>query len=273
MIKRKQYTTDLTEGEWLIMQAWFAKLASQPKRGRKQSHDLREIVNAVRYVLRNGCSWRDLPGDFPAWQSVYYHHRKWCRDKLWQKVNKHLRRSLRKQLGRNEEPSSGCADSQSVKAGCLHHNGADGNKKTNGRKRHLLVDTLGLVLAVLVTPANMPERKGLSLLLNQHRHTLPRLHHVWLDRGYRGAAFINRILCCFGLVLDIVVPQDNSKGFSLQARRWVVERTFAWLGNYRRLSKDYEHLSASSEAFIYMASCDVMLKRLAKTNAISWRLR
>jgi putative transposase len=273
MIKRKQYTTDLTDKEWLILQAWFLKVAPKQKRGRKQSHELREIINAVRYVLRNGCTWRDLPGDFPAWQSVYYHHRKWRKDKLWQKVNKHLRRSLRKQLGRNEEPSAGCADSQSVKAGCLHHNGVDGNKKTNGRKRHLLVDTLGFVLAVLVTQANLPERKGLALLLNVHRHTLPRLHHLWLDRGYRGADFANRILCFFGVVLEIVIPNNNQTGFSLQARRWVVERTFAWLGNYRRLSKDYEHLPASSETFIYMASSDLILKRLTQTNATSWRLR
>jgi putative transposase len=273
MIKRKQYTTDLQEAEWRIVQSWFERVEAKDKRGRKRSHDLRELINALRYVLKNGCTWRDLPGDFPAWQSVYYHYRNWRKEGLWQKFNKHLRRKLRQHLGRNEEPSAGCADSQSVKAGCLHHNGVDGGKKTNGRKRHLLVDTLGFVLAVLVTPANMPERKGFSLLLHQHRHTLPRLHHVWLDRGYQGVDFINRMLCFFGIVLDIVLPKDNSKGFSLQARRWVVERTFAWLGNYRRLSKDYEHLPASSEALIYLASCDLLLKRLAHTNATSWRLR
>ena len=185
----------------------------------------------MRYVLRNGCTWRDLPGDFPAWQSVYYHYRNWRNEGLGQKLNKHLRRKVRQQLGRNEEPSAGCADSQSVKAGCLHHNGVDGGKKTNGRKRHLLVDTLGFVLAVLITPANMPERKGFSLLLQKYRHSLPRLHHVWLDRGYRGTDFINRMLLLFGLVLDIVVSPTDPPGFSLQARRWVVERTFAWLGN------------------------------------------
>jgi putative transposase len=273
MIKRKQYTTDLREAEWLIVRNWFERVEAKDKRGRKRSHDLRELINALRYVLRNGCTWRDLPGDFPAWQSVYYHYRNWRKEGLWQKFNKHLRRKLRVSLGRNEEPSAGCADSQSVKAGCLHHNGVDGGKKTNGRKRHLLVDTLGFVLAVLVTPANMSERKGFSLLLNQHRHTLPRLHHLWLDRGYQGVDFINRMLCFLGVVLDIVLPKDNTKGFSLQAKRWVVERTFAWLGNYRRLSKDYEHLPASSETLIYLASCDLLLKRLAHTNATPWRLR
>lgn len=149
----------------------------------------------------------------------------------------------------------------------------DGGKKTNARKRHLLVDRVALVLTVLVTKANLPECKGLALLLHQQRHSLPRLHHLWLDRGYRGGDFINRMLCFFGVVLDMVVPKNNSTGFSLEAGRWVVERTFAWLGNYRRLSKDYEHLPASSESFIYMASCDLMLKRLASTHATPWRLR
>ena len=191
---------------------------------------------------------------------------------MWRKLNKHLRRKLRQELGRNEEPSAGCADSQSVKAGTLHNNGYDGAKSINGRKRHLLVDTLGLVLAVLVTQASMPERKGLTLLLQQIRHKLPRFHYLWLDRGYKGASFTKQMLLCFGVVLDIVARRTET-GFGLQARRWVVERTFAWLGNYRRLSKDYETLTASSESFIYLASCDLITKRLAATNAIPWRLR
>ena len=186
---------------------------------------------------------------FPPWQSVYYHFAKWRGEGLWRKLNKHLRRRLRKKLGRNEEPSAGCADSQSVKAGNLHNNGYDGAKSVNGSKRHLLVDTLGLVLAVLVTSANVPERKGLSLLLRHHKHLLPRLHHLWLDRGYKGKDFSNRMLLFFGLVLDVV--SRPTKGFALQARRWVVERTFAWLGNYRRLAKDYETL-ASSRRSLYL---------------------
>ncbi len=209
---------------------------------------------------------------FPPWQSVYYHFAKWRNEGLWRKLNKHLRRKLRKRLGRNEEPSAGCADSQSVKAGCLHNNGFDGAKSVNGRKRHLLVDTLGLVLAVLVTPANVPERKGLLLLFQKCRHHLPKLNYVWLDRGYKGVAFTNRILLCFGVVLDIVARRAE-QGFGLQARRWVVERTFAWLGNYRRLGKDYETLPASSETFIYLARGDLITKRLARTNNTSWRNR
>ena len=273
MIKQKQYTTDLKDEEWAVLAPYLQRLMPTRTRGRPLEHELRLLIDAIRYVLRNGCTWRDLPGDFPPWQSVYYHHAGWREAGLWRKLNKHLRRKLRKKLGRNEEPSAGCADSQSVKAGSLLGNGYDGAKSINGIKRHLLVDTLGLVLTVSVTAANVPERKGLARLLSCSRHQLPRLHHLWLDKGYRGQAFAKRMLLCFAVVLEIVSAPKGSIGFILQHRRWVVERTFAWFGNYRRLAKDYEHLSRSSETFIYMASCDLMLKRLAGTNACSWRLR
>ena len=210
---------------------------------------------------------------FPPWQSVYYHFAKWRKEGRWRKLNKYLRRGLRENLGRNEEPSGGCADSQSVKAGSLSGNGYDGAKSTNGSKRHLLVDTLGLILAVVVSPANLGERKGLIRLLQKARHQLPRLHHIWLDKGYRGESFAQRILLAFAVVLNIVASPKNSQGFVLQHRCWVVERTFAWLGNYRRLARDFEHRHDSSETFIYMASADLILKRLAHTNATSWRHR
>lgn len=272
MVKQKQYTTDLRDEEWRLLEPYLLKLMPERRRGRKTGYSLRRLIDAVRYTLRNGCTWRDLPADFPPWQTVYYHFSRWREKGLWSKLNKRLRRELRKQLGRNEEPSAGCADSQSVKAGSLHSNGYDGAKSVNGSKRHLLVDTLGLVLTVLVSRASVPERKGLSLLLRRSRHHLPRLHRLWLDRGYKGADFTKQTLLCFGIVLDIVAHRSE-KGFGLQARRWVVERTFAWLGNYRRLSKDYETLSASSEAFIYLASCDLLTKRLARTNTQPWRKR
>ena len=156
-------------------------------------------------------------GTFPPWQSVYYHWAKWREQGLWRKLNKRLRRRLRKKLKRNEEPSAGCVGQSVGQSWNLHNNGYDGAKSVNGSKRHLLVDTLGLVLAVLVTKANVPERKGLSLLLQQSRHLLPRLHHLWLDRGYKGKDFSNRMLLFFGLVLDVV--SRPTKGFALQARR------------------------------------------------------
>lgn len=210
---------------------------------------------------------------FPPWQSVYYHFAKWRCEGRWRKLNKQLRRKIRKELGRNEEPSAGCADSQSVKAGSFLGNGYDGAKSTNGSKRHLLVDTLGLILAVVVSPANLGERKGLVRLLQRARHQLPRLHHIWLDKGYRGSSFAKRMLLAFAVVLEIVSSPKETKGFVLQHRRWVVERTFAWLGNYRRLARDFEQLHLSSETFIYMASADIILKRLARTNSTPWRNR
>ena len=273
MVKQKQYTTNLKDEEWVVLAPYLQRLMPPKERGRPLEHELRRLINALRYVLRNGCTWRDLPGDFPPWQSVYYHHAAWREAGVWRKLNKYLRRKLRKKLGRNEEPSAGCADSQSVKAGSAQGNGYDGAKSVNGVKRHLLVDTLGLVLTVLVTAAHVPERKGLARLLARSRHQLPRLHHLWLDKGYRGQAFAKRMLLCFAVVLEIVSAPKGAKGFVLQHRRWVVERTFAWLGNYRRLAKDYEHLSRSGEAFVYLASCDWMTKRLAATNPTPWRLR
>lgn len=273
MIKQKRYTTDLQDEEWAVSAPYLKRLMPAKERGRHLEHELRLLINAMRYLLRNGCTWRELPGDFPPWQSVYYHYSEWREAGLWRKLNKYLRHKLRKRLGRNEEASAGCADSQSVKAGSLWCNGYDGAKSINGAKRHLLVDTLGLILVVIVTAANVPERKGLARLLSRSRHQLPRLHHIWLDKGYRGHVFAKRMLLCFAVVLEIVNAPKGTQGFVLQHRRWVVERTFAWLGHYRRLAKDYEQLSSSGEAFIYMASCDLMIKRLAGTNATSWRLR
>ena len=210
MIKEKQYTTDLKDEEWAVLAPYLGRLLSSCGQARKPKYELRLLIYAVRYLLRNGCTLRDLPGDFPPWQSVYYHWAKWRELGLRRKLNKYSRRKLRKKLGRHEEPSAGCADSQSVKAGSLHHNGYDGVKGVNGRKRHLLVDTLGLVLAVLVRSANVPERRGLTSLLQQVKHLLPRLHHLWLDQGYKGIAFTKKMLLCFGIVLDLVSRRSQT---------------------------------------------------------------
>ncbi len=160
---------------------------------------------------------------FPPWQSVYYHFAKWRDMSLWRKLNKHLRRRLPKQLGRDEEPSAGVVDSQSIKGSVHQGNGYDGGKKVNGRKRHLLVDTLGLLLEVVVSAANVSDQQGMRALLRHARHELPRLHHLWVDQSYRGAAFINAMLLAFGVVLEVVSTKERQKGFCLQARRWVAE--------------------------------------------------
>lgn len=210
---------------------------------------------------------------FPPWGTVYYHFASWRDSGLWRALNKYLRRRLRRRLKRQADPSAGVVDSQSVKGGVHQDNGYDGGKKVNGRKRHVLVDTLGLLLVVLVTPANTSDQRGVRMLLQHAQYESTRLRHLWADQGYRGASLMEALLVTFGVVLEIVGQVGKRQGFQLQARRWVVERSLAWYGNYRRLAKDYEVLTTTSEAFIYMASCDLMLKRLAGTAGPAWRCR
>ncbi len=260
---RQAYSTDVTDVQWLIIEAFLLKvLTKSTKRGRPMSLDLREIVNAIRYLLRNGCTWRDLPHDFLAYQSVRYHFDKWCKSGLWKALNKHLRRKLREQEGKLADCSVGIADSQSVKGSVHEENGYDGGKKVNGRKRHILVDTMGLLIVVLVTTANRSDKKGLEQMLKAIKSTMPRLKVIKADQGYVSARLEKWVLDICGWILE-VTKKPEGKGFQVIPQRWVVERTFAWLGNYRRLSKDYEVLAATSEAFIYMAMCDIMTKRLA----------
>jgi putative transposase len=222
-------------------------------------------------VLRNGVQWRDLPCDLPAWQSVYYHFAKWRELGVWKKINKRLRKRLRKRAGRKQNPSVGIVDSQAVKGSIHIGNGYDGGKKVNGRKRHLLVDTLGLLLAVVVTKANVSDQAGLKQLLSVICGKLSRLKVIKADEGYRGEQFGKELLATYQRLLEIVTRPKGVKGFQVQAQRWIVERTLAWMGNYRRLSKDYEVLPETSETFIYLAMVDLMTKRLAGCSTPSFR--
>ncbi len=190
---------------------------------------------------------------------------------LWKKLNKSLRRRLRRQAGRQEEPSVGIVDSQAVKGTVHVDNGYDGGKKTNGRKRHVLVDVLGLLLAVHVSKASVSDQAGLTRLLAALVGKLPRLHVIKADEGYQGEDFIHWVLKCYGRIIELVKRPEGSRGFIVQPQRWVVERTLAWLGNYRRLSKDYEVLPETSETFIYMAMVDIMTKRLANCSTKPFR--
>jgi putative transposase len=271
---RKGYTTDLSDAEWRVLEPLLHKaLSRQGVRGRPLELPLREVVDAVRYVLRNGVQWRDLPCDLPAWQSVYYHFAKWRELGMWKRVNKRLRKRLRKRAGRKKNPSVGLVDSQAVKGTVHVGNGYDGGKKVNGRKRHLLVDTLGLLLTVVVTKANISDQAGLKQLLAAISGKLSRLELIKADEGYRGKRFGRELLTTYQRLLEIVTRPQGVKGFQVQAQRWVVERTLAWLGNYRRLSKDYEVLSETSEALIYLAMVDLMTKRLAGCSTPSFTSR
>jgi len=246
-------------------------LSRQEVRGRPLELELREVVNAVRYVLRNGVQWRDLPCGLPAWQSVYYHFAQWRELGLWKKINKRLRKRLRKQAGRRKNPSVGIVDSQAMKGSVHVGNGYDGGKKVDGRKRHLLVDTLGLLITVVVTKANVSDQAGLKELLAIISCKLSRLGLIKADEAYRGHSFSAWVQQTYRRSLEVVKRPEGVKGFQLQAQRWIVERTLAWLGNYRRLSKDYEVLPKTSEAFIYLAMVDLMTKRLAGCSTPAFR--
>jgi putative transposase len=263
-VKRKQYPSDLKDREWNILEPLVPPAKSG---GRPREVDMREVLNAIFYVLRSGCAWRMLPHEFPAWQTVYGYFNQWRKDGTWEMINAVLREEVRRQAGREPTPSAGIIDSQTVKTteqGGPH--GYDAGKKINGRKRHLLVDTLGLVLMIIVHAADIQDRDGARLVLQAIRGLFPRLQLIWADGGYRGS-LVDWVKTTFNWVLDIVKRPDDQRGFTVLPRRWVVERTFGWLGRYRRLSKDYERCPQSSEAMVYAAMSHLMLRRLARRSA------
>ena len=231
--------------------------------GRPRELSLRQVVNAILYVLKTGCQWRQLPREFPAWSAVYYYFYRWSRDGTWERLNHALRSWLRQKGGRHKHPTAGCLDSQSVKCTAVPGpRGYDAGKKVNGRKRHLLVDTLGLLLAVVVTAARVQDRDGARLLLARLPGGCKKLRKVWVDGGYTGT-LVDWVAARFKFCLAVVLRPKESRTFVLLPRRWVVERTFGWLNHSRRLSKSYERLSRTDEAWIYIAMTRILLERLA----------
>ena len=257
---RKGYPSDLTKAQWKRLK----KLIPQSRNyGRPRKYALKEILNAIFYIVKTGCPWRYLPEGFPHWKTVYTYFRNWCNRGLWEKINDALRRKIRKRVGKNPQASAAIIDSQSVKTTSVagKDRGYDGGKKIKGRKRHIMVDTLGLLMMVVVHSAGIKDNEGCLLVLDKIKGVFSRLKVIWADGGYRGL-LIEIAKYYFGRKIDVILRSDEGKGFKVVRKRWIVERTFGWLFNYRRHSKDYERLPRTSEAMVYIAMIHLMLRRL-----------
>ena len=267
-----RYPSDLSDAEWELLrpeaQAVMAQLRRSPA-GRPMEHDLRAVLDGVRYVSRYGIEWRALPVDFPPWEAVYAFFERWNARGLPQALVDRLRGRLRVALGRAELPTAGSIDSQSVKAadtvGAASRD-FDGGKKINGRKRHVVVDSLGLVLAVLVTAASVQDRDGAYRLLALLRERFSTITLIWADGGYAGR-LVSWARTVLALTLTIVKRSDNTSGFVVLPRRWVVERTFGWLMRYRRLVRDYERRPEHHEAMVLWATVAIMTRQLTRTKS------
>jgi transposase len=260
-MKIATYDTNLTDAQWAYLKPMLPKTA---KLGRPPK-DRRRIIEAILYLVKCGCPWRYLPADFPHWKTVYHVFRQWVSNHQWAVLNDTLRILVRKIHAKRSRPTAAILDSQSVKsAGHGGQVGYDAGKRIKGRKRHLLVDTLGLVLGVAVTPASTTERDGAQMLLGRVLSWFTWLRILWVDGGYTGEAFaqwVKRLRPKLGV--EVVKRSDDLAGFKVLPHRWVVERTFGWLMRQRRLVRDYETTEASAEAWIYIAMIRIQLRRLA----------
>jgi transposase len=260
-MQNSSYDTDLTEEQWRLIEPLFPPR----KRMGRPPTPLRPLLNAILYLVKSGCSWRLLPKSFPCWKTVFDRFRKWCRDGTWLLLNHALRTLVRAEDGRDLEPSAAVLDSQTVRSDA--HGGKvgfDAGKKTKGRKRFIVVDTLGMLLGVVVVPASVPERLGAQRLLEPLLPALGTLRKLWVDGGYNGPDFANWVgNQSPGLEVEVIKRSDDVHGFKVLPKRWVVERTFGWLVQHRRLVRDYEKTECSAAGWIAIALTRVMLRRLA----------
>ena len=257
------YSTNLNDAQWQQVEKLVP--AAKPG-GRPPKHSRRTLVEAILYVVKAGGPWHLLPKDFPPCKTVFHYFAKWTREGIWRFVHDRLRERARRKAGRRAPPTAAILDSQSVKhADASREIGYDAGKKIKGRKRHLLVDTMGFILALLVTGADVQDRDGAKRLLSQCWFLFGRLQIIWADSGYLGqlVAWVKSLRPYGKLHLE-VVARAAGRGFQLVRKRWIVERTFSWLYKFRRLCRDYERNPKHSEAMIYLAMTHLMLRRITK---------
>jgi putative transposase len=257
-----RYASDVTDSEWRLI----ARLLPKPKRmGRPREVDLRIVLNAMLYILATGCQWRALPKDFPPFTTVQYYFYGWRDTQLWRRINRVLVARARRAVGRKPTPSAGVIDSQTVKTTeSGGPRGFDPAKRMKGRKRHLVTDTEGWLLALQVHAADIQDNHGAVPLLKAARRAFTRLRHLFADRVYRGPKLLNAISEVGRWTIEVVTRSQSVGTFKAEPRRWVIERTFAWFGRNRRLAKDFEQTIASAEAWIMIASIRVLSRRLAR---------
>ncbi|WP_184717996.1 IS5 family transposase [Streptosporangium saharense] len=277
MTEHRRYPSDLSDARWQLIEptptAWRTEhLACALDIGRPPEHDLRTIMNAILYVDRTGIPWRYLPHDYPPWATTYWYFAAWRDEGVFTKLSGLLHRLVRIAEGRAPEPSACVVDAQSVKTSTdvpAAGQGIDTAKKIVGRKRSIVVDTLGLLLAVLVTAASVPDSVAGTALIDRIAATHPTIRKTWVDGGYRQRLVEHAV--ALGIDMQIVRRNPSTRGFTVLPRRWVVERTLGWFMLHRRLARDYEALPASSEAMIHITMIDLMSRRLTGESTPTWR--
>ncbi len=256
-----QYPTDLTDAQWELVREL---LPPRQRLGRKQTYDRRQVVNAVLYLVRTGCQWRMLPREYPPWKTTYQIFYRWRVNGVWDQVHEKLRDRVRREEGKSRSPTAGVIDSQSVKTTEIGgEKGYDAGKKVNGRKRHIVVDTLGLLLAVVVHSADQQDQDGACLVLYKLWERIKSLKVIFGDSAYGREGLPAFVRGTLGWILQPVLRPVTARGFVVLPKRWIVERTFAWIGRSRRHSKDYERNPATSETLIQISMIHLMVKRLA----------